>query len=67
MAGDSFTMADIPVACDIHRWFGLALPPKTPETPEAPVTSRSHAHLERWYAAVSARPAAQPVLALPLS
>jgi glutathione S-transferase len=67
MAGDSFTMADIPVACDIHRWFGLALPPKTPETPEAPVTSCSHAHLERWYAAVSARPAAQPVLALPLS
>ncbi len=55
MAGDSFTMADIPVACDIHRWFGLA------------ITPREHAHLDRWYAAVSTRPAAQPVLTLPLS
>src|SRR3989344_3157206 len=23
MAGDRFTMADIPVACEIHRWWGL--------------------------------------------
>jgi glutathione S-transferase len=55
MAGHGFTMADIPVACEIHRWFGLALTP------------RAHPHLERWYGAVSARAAAQPVLALPLS
>jgi glutathione S-transferase len=55
MAGNGFTMADIPVACEIHRWFGLALTP------------RAHPHLERWYGAVSARAAAQPVLALPLS
>lgn len=55
MAGNGFTMADIPVACEIHRWFGLALTP------------RAHPHLERWYGAVSARAAAQPILALPLS
>ncbi len=55
MAGDTFTMADIPVACDIHRWFGLA------------ITPREHAHLDRWYAAVSSRAAARPVLTLPLS
>ncbi|MES2910792.1 MAG: glutathione S-transferase, partial [Pseudomonadota bacterium] len=23
MTGEQFTMADIPVACEIHRWFGL--------------------------------------------
>ncbi len=55
MAGETFTMADIPVACDIHRWFGLA------------ITPRVHRHLDRWYEAVSTRPAAQPVLTLPLS
>jgi glutathione S-transferase len=55
MAGAAFGMADIPVACDIHRWFGLA------------ITPRAHAHLDRWYAAVSTRAAAQPVLGLPLS
>ncbi len=55
MAGDQFTMADIPIACDIHRWFGLPQP-----RPHLP-------HLERWYADVSARSAAQSVLVLPLS
>lgn len=55
MTGDSFTMADIPVACDIHRWFGL---PRE----RAPLP-----HLERWYAAIQARPAVRGVLELPLS
>ena len=26
MAGDRFTMADIPIACEMHRWFGLPQP-----------------------------------------
>ena len=55
MAGDQFTMADMPIACDIHRWFGLPQP-----RPHLP-------HLERWYTEVSARPAAQSVLVLPLT
>ncbi len=55
MAGQGFTMADIPVACEIHRWFALALSP------------REQPHLERWYVTVSTRAAAQPVLTLPLS
>ncbi len=55
MAGDRFTMADIPIACDIHRWFGLPQP-----RPPLP-------HLERWYTEVSGRPAAQSVLVLPLT
>ncbi len=55
IAGTRFTMADIPLACEAHRWF--ALPLSRPATP----------HLDRWYARVSQRPAAVSVLTLPLS
>jgi glutathione S-transferase len=55
MAGEAFTMADIPIACELHRWHGLPL-----ERPARP-------HLERWYAGVLAHPAARGVLDLPLS
>ncbi len=55
LAGDHFSMADIPVGCDIHRWFGL--PQARPALP----------HLERWYASVAARPATRGVLELPLT
>ena len=48
-------MADIPIGCEIHRWWGLPQP-----RPALP-------HLERWYAAVQARPATRGVLDLPLS
>ena len=55
IAGDTFTMADIPLGCEIHRWFGLPQP-----RPALP-------HLERWYATLLARPAARGVLDLTLS
>lgn len=55
MGGDTFGMADIPVACDIHRWFGL--PQTRPELP----------NLERWYARILSRPATRGVLDLPLA
>ncbi|OYT90200.1 MAG: glutathione S-transferase [Burkholderiales bacterium PBB3] len=55
LAGEHFSMADIPVGCDIHRWFGL--PQARPALP----------HLERWYASVSSRPATRGVLELPLT
>jgi len=55
MCGEHFSMADIPVACDVHRWF--ALPKPRPDWP----------HLERWFAAILARPATRGVLDLPLS
>lgn len=55
LAGAHFSMADIPVACDVHRWFGLPLQP-------APLP-----HLQRWYASIQARPAVRGVLELPLS
>jgi glutathione S-transferase len=55
LAGDHFTMADIPAACEMHRWWGLPL-----EHPRRP-------HLQRWYDGIRQHPAARGVLDLPLS
>lgn len=55
IAGERFTMADIPVACEIHRWWGL--PQERPARP----------HLERWYQAASSRTGAIGVIDQPLS
>jgi glutathione S-transferase len=55
LAGDTLSMADIPVACELHRWWGLPLP--------AP----SHPHLRRWYDGIRSLPAARGVLDLSLS
>ena len=55
MAGEALTMADIPIACEVHRWWGL--PQLRPAWP----------HLERWYAQWLAHPASRGVLDLPLS
>jgi glutathione S-transferase len=55
VCGAEFSMADIPVACDVHRWF--ALPQPRPSWP----------HLERWFASILERPATRGVLDLPLS
>jgi glutathione S-transferase len=55
MAGSALTMAEIPIACEVHRWWGLPQP--RPPWP----------HLERWYAGWLAMPASRGVLDLPLS
>lgn len=55
IAGERLTMADIPIACEMHRWWGLALP-----HPE-------HPHLRRWYEGVRRLPAARGALDVPLS
>lgn len=57
MLGDRFSMADIPVGCEAHRWFGL--PPAAYARPAWP-------HVERWFADLKARQAARGVLDLPL-
>jgi glutathione S-transferase len=57
LAGDSMTMADIPIGCELHRWFGL--PPDLYARP-------ARANLERYFAALRDRPAARGVLDLPL-
>lgn len=54
MAGERFTMADIPIACEIHRWWGLPLP------------RPAYPNIERWYHQLQQRPAAT-VLQIELS
>ncbi|MEJ6020993.1 glutathione S-transferase family protein [Ramlibacter sp. PS4R-6] len=55
MAGDTFTMADIPIACEIHRWRGT------------PVSQIELPHVDRWYAGIRANAASRGVLDLTLS
>jgi len=55
VAGDRLTMADIPIACEMHRWWGLPL-----EFPARP-------HLRRWYEGMLALPASRGALDVPLS
>ena len=55
MLGERFSMADIPLGCEVHRWFGL------------PQQREDRPHLERWFAELRARPASQGVLDMALS
>ena len=55
MVGDRFTVADIPLACEVHRWFGL------------PQARQSRPHIERWYGSICARQASKGVLDMALS
>jgi glutathione S-transferase len=55
MAGERFGVADIPIGCDVHRWYGL------------PQARPSHPNLDRWFAAISARPAVKGVFDIPLA
>jgi glutathione S-transferase len=55
LAGERFGMADITVAPGAHRWLHM------------PVPQRERPNLARWYAQVSARPAARPALPLPVT
>ena len=57
MGGERFTIADIPIGCELHRWFGL--PAELYARPAWP-------NLERYFAALLARPAARGVLDLAL-
>ena len=55
MVGERFTVADIPIACEIHRWFGLPQP------------RQERPHIERWYDSIRARQASKGVLDLQLA
>jgi glutathione S-transferase len=54
MVGERFTMADIPLGCEVQRWFGL------------PQAREKRPNIERWFATLLARPAAKGVLDLAL-
>lgn len=55
VAGDAFTMGDIPVGCGVWRWFALPI-----ERPEFP-------NVRRWFDALGERPAYRKVVRTPLS
>jgi glutathione S-transferase len=55
LAGDHLTMADIPIACEIHRWWGLPQP------------RPAWGNIERWYTQMLANPASRGVLDLTLT
>ena len=55
VAGAQFSMADIPLGCEAHRWLGL------------PQSRPQYQHIERWYQTLLQRPASQGVLDLALS
>ena len=55
IAGDALTIADLPIACEMHRWRGL------------PLTWRARPQLDAWYERMLALPATRGVLDLPLS
>ena len=54
MVGERFTMADIPLGCEVQRWFGM------------PQAREPRPNIERWFASLAARPAAKGVLDLAL-
>jgi glutathione S-transferase len=55
IAGNQLTMADLPLACEVHRWVNLP----------QPQTERSH--LDRWYQAMCARPSSRGILDIVLA
>ena len=55
IAGNAFTMGDIPVGCFVHRWFALDV-----ERPDL-------RNLKAWYARLKARPAYAKHIMIPLT
>ena len=55
IAGDNFTMGDIPIGVAVHRWLNL------------PLRREARPVLEAYYARIIARPAAAKVLASPIT
>ncbi|GKS77501.1 glutathione S-transferase [Acidovorax sp. SUPP950] len=55
LAGERFTMADIVVGCEIHRWWGL------------PQERVARTHLDAWYQGLLSRPGARGVIDQPLA
>jgi glutathione S-transferase len=55
ICGEHFSMADIPLGCEVHRWFALPQP------------RTAWPNIERWFAALKQRPAMDGVLGATLS
>jgi glutathione S-transferase len=57
MVGNTLTMADFPIACEVHRWFNL---------PQPESDLAAYPAIARWYAQLHPQPASAGVLDLPL-
>ena len=55
VAGDSFTMGDIPIGCEVQRWMRCPI-----ERPRLP-------NIEAWFARLGERPAFRRNVDIPLS
>ena len=55
VAGEQFTMGDIPLGCSVDRWYKL------------PLTREPHPNVERWYENLSKRAGASQVVQLELA
>lgn len=55
VAGDHFSMGDIPLGATAYRWFNMDI-----ERPDLP-------HLETWYQRLAVRPAYRKVIMLPIT
>lgn len=53
LAGDRFTMADVPAGMTLYRWF------------EMPIDRPSMSHVEAWYARLRERPAYRSAVCVP--
>ena len=53
LAGNTFTMADIPAGMMLYRWFEMDI--ARPDTP----------HVEAWYARLRERPAYRKAICIP--
>lgn len=55
LAGEAFTMGDIPLGCHVHLWMRL------------PMERPSHPHLDAWFQRLCERPAFRKIVDIPLS
>ena len=66
LGGDTFGMADIPLGCEMHRWWGMPS-----HLFEAVGVARqelqTYTHVQRWFGQLQQRPAARGVLDIALT
>ena len=66
LGGDSFGMADIPLGCEMHRWWGM----RTAQFDAYGVTRQelqAFPNVQRWFGQLQQRPASRGVLDVTLS
>ncbi len=59
LAGNRLTMADIPLLCEVHRWWAVR--------ERASLSTPAFENIERWFAPLHAHAASKGVLNLPIA